>query len=470
MAEVTVPPYIWGWRSMTASTVLIIEDDPAVSRPLGRMLKRDGHLTPLASSIAEACSLYSEHSPDVVLLDFSLPDGTALDFLRWAEANQVTAAIFVLTGYGTIERAVDCIKSGAEQFLTKPVDFTSLRLMLERTLTGRRRTRQATAQQYLAERGRAWPFLGTSDQIRRLEELAQSVKDADVPVLVLGETGSGKGVLARWLHDNGPRAQEAMVDLNCAGLSKELAESELFGHERGSFTGASAEKRGLLEIAHRGTLFLDEIGDLDLSVQPKLLKVLEDRSFRRVGGVRSLSTDIRLIAATHRDLAQMSVENSFRNDLLFRINTVVFEVPPLRTRRSDIVPLANAILADLGRTRAGGVPALDGEAEEALTAYHWPGNVRELRNTLERATLFSPDGEIKADAFAVCRRSPSRPAPRNGHPRITLAQAERAHVLGVLRDVGANVTVACEILGIPRSSLYAKLKRWNLRPGDVQTD
>jgi len=451
---------------MVASTVLIVEDDAAVAKPLSRMLKREGYLTPLASGVLEACQGYAEHTPEIVLLDFNLPDGTALDFLAWAEQNNASAAIFVLTGHGTIERAVECIKSGAEQFLTKPVDFASLRLMLRRALIGRRRARQATAQQYLAERGRAWPFLGTSDAIKRIEELAESVKDADVPVLVLGETGSGKGVLARWLHDNGPRAQESIVDLNCAGLTKELAESELFGHERGSFTGATQDKRGLLEIAHRGTLFLDEIGDLDLTVQPKLLKVLEDRSFRRVGGVRTLSTDIRLIAATHRDLASMSAEGRFRNDLLFRINTIVFNMPPLRERRSDIVPLANAILTDLARTRGTGAAALLPAAEAALTAHDWPGNIRELRNTLERAVLFSQNGTINADAFAFSPTAAPKPAPR-GTPRVTLAEAERAHVLGILHAVGSNVTEACEILGIPRSSLYAKLKRWNLRPSDL---
>ncbi len=452
---------------MTAPTVLIVDDDANVARPLARLLKREGYIAPIAGSIQESRHTYDVHPPEVVLLDFKLPDGTALDFLHWAEAHQAAATVFVLSGYGTIERAVECIKCGAEQFVAKPVDWASLKVMLRRTLDGRRRERQAAAQRYVAERSRAWPFLGTSDAIKRIRELADSVKDADVPVLLLGETGSGKGLLARWLHDNGPRSQEALVDLNCAGLSKELSESELFGHERGSFTGATNGKRGLLELAHRGTLFLDEIGDLDLAVQPKLLTVIEDRTFRRVGGVRTLSTDIRLIAATHRDLAQMSTQGVFRNDLLFRINTVVFHLPPLRERRSDIVPIANAILADLARLRGTGTRILSRNAEATLCSYDWPGNVRELSNVLERALLFAKQDQTELDAFPLADRNEREDVLRNT-PRITLAQAEREHVLGVLRDVDSNVAQACEILGVPRSSLYARLKRWNLRPRDLK--
>jgi DNA-binding NtrC family response regulator len=280
--------------------------------------------------------------------------------------------------------------------------------------------------------------------------------------LILGETGSGKGVLARWLHENGPRREQAYVDLNCAGLAPQLVESDLFGHEKGAFTGAHTLKSGLLDVAHRGTLFLDEIGDLDHTVQPKLLKVLEEHTYRRVGGVTLREVDVRLIAATHKDLAEMAAVGKFRNDLLFRINTITFELPSLRERTEDLPLLTDAILASLWAEggRRPSPPILTESARQCLAAHPWTGNLRELRNVLERALLFSRDDRIDD----VCLQLAGPRPPQNDQPfGGTLLDAEVLAIKTALSQCEGRVAEAAKALGIPRSSLYVKIKKYGLK-------
>jgi DNA-binding NtrC family response regulator len=292
---------------------------------------------------------------------------------------------------------VRAVKEGAEHFLTKPVELQALLVILQRLLENRRTHQRQLASKSRQTRETVDPFLGTSTAMRRLAEEAKKIFVAESPILIQGETGSGKGVLAKWLHNHGPRTEEAFVDLNCAGLSHELLETELFGHEKGAFTGATSRKSGLLEVAHHGTVFLDEIGDMDPQVQPKLLKVLEEKCFRRLGEVRDRHVDIRLIAATHQDLNALVREKKFRSDLYFRINTIPLIVPPLRERVEDILPLSHHLLhliaAELGRSEV----TLRPEAERALQEYPWPGNVRELRNVLERAVLLSDKNTLSRE-------------------------------------------------------------------------
>src|SRR6188768_2782097 len=309
------------------STVLVVEDDAQMRSLLARYLGRLGHMVVSASTLEEARALQAKEGPDLIIVDYSLPDGTAFDLIGSRQERDSSEAVIVLTGVGTIDLAVRAIKAGAEHFLTKPVDLDSLGVLVERTLDAQRDKRQRVLAAVTAQDS-ANPFLGSSKHIKELRELAEAVVDSDAPVLLQGETGSGKGVLARWLHAHSARRDEPFVDLNCAGLSLELVESELFGHRRGAFTGALSNKPGLLEVAHRGTLFLDEIGDLELAVQPKLLKVLEEGTFRRLGDPSSRSTDVRLIAASHKNLGAMVEQGKFRSDLLFRINTLVLELPP----------------------------------------------------------------------------------------------------------------------------------------------
>jgi DNA-binding NtrC family response regulator len=305
------------------------------------------------------------------------------------------------------------------------------------------------------------PFLGRSPVIRRLAEVCAKVVTAESPVLIHGETGTGKGVLAHWFHENGPRSAEPFVDLNCGGLSRELLESELFGYEKGAFTGAVQTKAGLLEIAHKGTVFLDEIGDVDLQIQPRLLKVLEEQRFRRLGDLRDRRVDVRLIAATHRDIVHLIREKAFRSDLYFRINTIPLTTPALRERIEDIPMLAQYLLdrlpRDLGTGRS--IELSDG-AMRALQSYPWPGNIRELRNVLERAVLLcdSPVLRERDLHFDI----PDEPLPNNSDHLRTLEQMEREYIEQVLSIEGGRVESAAKRLGIPRSSLYSKIKQYGL--------
>jgi transcriptional regulator with PAS, ATPase and Fis domain len=301
------------------------------------------------------------------------------------------------------------------------------------------------------------PFIGESEAIRELHRRAERVAAADRPVLIQGETGSGKGVLARWIHASGPRAKQPFVDLNCAGLSRELLEAELFGYERGAFTGATTSKPGLFEVAHRGSVFLDEIGDRDLSLQSKLLKAVEEKRFRRLGEIRDRQVDIRLIAATHRDLAALAADGSFRSDLYFRISTLLLDVPPLRRRPEDITQLARHFVDALARELGHHPAEISPCALAAMERYSWPGNIRELRNVVERILLGS-DSPIVDAKHLHFDAAPRPVAPEDA----TLATHERTHILQILDAEGGHVDRAAARLGIPRSSLYQKLRKYSV--------
>lgn len=373
--------------------------------------------------------------------------------------------MIVLTAYGSIDLAVQAVKEGAEQFLTKPIEMPALHVILKRLLATRRLQRQQQVVATRDRRERVNPLSGGSPAIRDLAEQASKVMHTDSPILILGETGTGKSLLAKWLHHHGMRADEAFVDLNCAGLSPDFLETELFGHEKGAFTGATASKQGMLEIADGGTVFLDEIGDVDPRVQPKLLKVLEEKRFRRLGAVREREVDIRLIAATHHDLASKVKEGTFRSDLYFRISSIPLTMPALRDRKEDIVPLARTLLArslaDPSRT-----PQLTDDAALALREYAWPGNIRELRNVLERAALLCNDNTITRRDLRF--ESTSAQDAHAGDLNLTLQQIERQHIKRVLHDVGGKVEQASLRLGVPRSTLYQKIKLHGIAatPGD----
>jgi DNA-binding NtrC family response regulator len=439
--------------------LLLVDDDAQMRNVLALYLRRAGFTVLDAATLAEARRLQAKQAPDLMIVDYQLPDGTAFDLLSQTREREGGEAVIVLTGIGTIDLAVRAIKLGAEHFLTKPVDLESLEVLVRRTLDLQRDRRQR-AGAAVANHESPDPFLGTSAAVKNLSELAAAAVESDVPVLILGETGTGKGILARWIHEHGTRQKEPFVDLNCAGLSRELAESELFGHQRGAFTGAVNNKPGLIEVAHRGTLFLDELGDLELAVQPKLLTALEEGSFRRIGETTSRAVDVRLIAATHRNLAGMVKEGRFRDDLLFRINTLTLEIPPLRKRPGDVKPLATAVLRELCRRRGRPAPELTEDVLDVLTRYAWPGNVRELRNVLERALLFCK-GDVLDRATLRFDRS-LEPDP-SADPQ-TLDDAERRHIVSVLKQTGGKVDDAAKVLALSRSSLYAKLKKYGIRP------
>jgi DNA-binding NtrC family response regulator len=439
--------------------ILLVDDDEAVRLALGRFLGSKGYAHVDADGVAAVREVLRGQSVDAAVVDFSLPDGDGLEVLRTLKAQDPSMPVLLLTGHGTIDLAVTAIKEGAEQFLTKPVELPALLVVLDRALEASRMRHVSLARKTSKARRLVDPFFGESAIVRRLAAEAERVAPSPLPLLIQGETGTGKGVLARWIHQNGPRADEPFVDLNCAGLSRELLESELFGHEKGAFTGAVAAKQGLLEIAHRGTLFLDEIGDVDLQVQAKLLKVVEDLRFRRLGDVRDRQVDVRLVAATHQDLGRLVQERKFREDLYYRISALPLVMPPLRERGQDIVLLARRLMettsAELGRA---GV-RLSAAAEASLAARPWPGNVRELRNVLERAILLSDDTTLEAAHLGASEPPIAVPAETAANAGLTLAEAERRHIEAVLREAQGVVPRAAEVLGLSRSALYERIKK-----------
>ncbi|HSA92619.1 MAG TPA: sigma-54 dependent transcriptional regulator [Terriglobales bacterium] len=446
---------------MAKYKILVVDDDEAIRFAVQDYLEAHGFDVAEAGNCRAAEDKFRGLRPEAALLDYSLPDGTALDLLPRLRAIDPNVPLIVLTAHGSIDLAVRAIKEGAEQFLTKPVELPAVLVVLQRALENQRNRQRQVAGKTRQAREAIDPFFGSSSAIRELAESASKVAASESPVLIRGETGTGKGVLARWLHANGPRSEEPFVDLNCAGLNRDFLETELFGHEKGAFTGAVSAKQGLLEVAHRGTIFLDEIGDVDLQVQPKLLKVLEEKSFRRLGEVRDRRVDIRLIAATHQDLAALGKEGRFRSDLYFRISTVPLRVPALRERKEDIPVLAEHLLqrlaADLSRPRLGLAP----DAMDSLRTYSWPGNIRELRNVLERAALLSGESEIRRRDlyFEAASALPTTVADESA---LTLVELERRHIERVLAQEQGRVEQAARKLGIPRSTLYERIKKYGL--------
>ncbi|HBP0510041.1 sigma-54 dependent transcriptional regulator [Pseudomonas aeruginosa] len=440
---------------MARTRILIVDDEDSIRFGMRGFLESRGYGVVDADSCQRARELFQASPPDVAVIDYRLHDGSALDLLRDFRRLEPDVPVIVLTAYGSIDLAVQAIKEGAEQFLTKPIEMPALHAILKRLLDNRRLQRQQRIVVTREQRERIDPLFGESPAIRALAEQVDKVMGSDSPILILGETGTGKSLLAKWLHLHGPRADEPFVDLNCAGLSPDFLETELFGHEKGAFTGANASKPGILEIADGGTVFLDEIGDVDPRVQPKLLKVLEEQRFRRLGAVREREVDIRLIAATHQDLAGKVKERTFRSDLYFRISSIPLSMPALRERKEDIPALARTLLARLADAPGRSV-RLGEDAEQALCGYAWPGNIRELRNVLERAVLLR-NGDTIARRDLRFESTPLQDV-QVGDTGLTLQQVERQHIERVLREVGGKVEQAALRLGIPRSTLYQKIK------------
>ena len=451
---------------MLKSRILLVDDDPGVRLGVRTYLETYGYDIEEADSCGAALAQLRGDVPDVVVLDHALPDGNALDVIRSMKSEAIDVPVIVLTGHGTIELAVTAMREGAEHFLTKPVEMASLTVVIDRVLEHQQNVRRVSATRAPAVGPVHNLFAGHSTAMRVLARDARSVASGDAPVLIEGETGTGKSVLARWIHDASARARESLVELNCAGLPRELLESELFGHEKGAFTGATGMKAGLIESAHRGTMFLDEIGDMDLAIQPKLLKVVEEKKFRRLGEVGERRVDIRFIAATNRPLAGLVDEGKFREDLFYRINTIVLRLPPLRERKEDIPGIVRQLLPQLARDTRRPMPALDEDAERALMEHPWPGNVRELRNVLERAVLLTTAPTLRRQDLRLADTAPrGNGAAAAGGAAATLKDVEWQHILRVLAEEAHNVPRAAQRLGIPRSTLYQRLKQQGVRTG-----
>jgi DNA-binding NtrC family response regulator len=441
--------------------LLIVDDDPQIRAGLEALVTGRWE-TMTAGSGREAIVAFGEFSPDVVLLDVTLPDMTGIDLLGQFKMYSETAAVIMMSGVGTLDRVVESMKLGAETFLQKPFDYETLLAALEqvervigmrRELIARRRVDAVGAER----------LPGLSPAIAKLNEILPQVARASSPVLIEGESGTGKGVMARLIHHRSPRARGPFVDLNCAGLSKELLESELFGHERGAFTNATNTKPGLFEIAADGTLFLDEIGEMDLTVQARLLKAIEEKQFRRVGGIRDLRADFRLITATNRDLGGEAAAGRFRNDLYYRLNVVRLRMPPVRERMEDLPILVEELLRPLARDMGRDVPKVSPPAMRKLEAYAWPGNVRELRNVLERAMITLAGSEIRTNDISLESGTPqfsqaSALFPSEEWDIMPLETVITRYTAAAVEATGGNMRKAARLLQISPSTLYARVK------------
>jgi DNA-binding NtrC family response regulator len=427
------------------TSVLVVDDDRTIRETLADYFIALGYATRAVGTATEGRQASAEHAPDVVLVDLRLPDASGLTLLEALRADDPELGVIMLTGHADVATAVQAMRQGALDFLEKPVDLEALGAAVARAAELVRLRREVS--HLRARRGDEAPAserVGAAPSLERLIDLA--ARNDEVPVLIVGETGTGKGFVARRIHERSARSAMPFVEVNGASLSATFLESELFGHERGAFTDAKQAKRGLLEVAGRGTLFLDEVGELVAEVQPKLLKVLEERTFRRLGGTTELTSDARVLAATNQPLEQRMREGRFRADLYYRLQVLTLTLPPLRDRRAELAGLAQAFVPRGAR--------LSDSALRAIERYEWPGNVRELKNTLWRAALLAEGAEIQPHHLSLGPASDAAPS-----VPVTLADAERAAIAAALDATGGNRAQAAVRLGIARSTLLEKLKR-----------
>lgn len=455
--------------------VLLVEDKDSLRAMLRHALEAQGHAVLEARDEPEALQQLRQSRPAVVLTDLKLPVGDGFGVLRAARELDPELQVIVMTAYGSIQDAVTAMREGAMDFLAKPVDPDHLLLMVERAIAQRRMLADYfLLKEELAERRGAPRIVGENATLRQVLQHLHRAAATDATVLLEGESGTGKELFARALHALSPRADGPFVAINCAAIPDTLLETELFGHEKGAFTGASARKPGRFELAHRGTLFLDEIGDLPLALQAKILRALEERKFERVGGTQLLHVDVRVVAATNRNLKQRVAERQFREDLFFRLSVFPIQIPPLRERGDDMVTLARHFIDKFCREMTKKPLSLSSAALEELRAYAWPGNVRELQNCIERAVILCDDDAILPRHLNLTFRAPAGPAATSPWDEIDLAgtlgdalrrvtgEVERRKIGQALKDANGNKQRAADLLLISYKTLLQKLKDYSI--------
>jgi DNA-binding NtrC family response regulator len=451
------------------ATILIIDDEETFLKNAARFLEKAGHAVTTAMTGRDGLAAFAQCAPDAVVLDFRLPDQDGLRVIKQLRAQDATVPILMITGHGSIELAVEAMKAGANDLLTKPLALSDLR---ERIGVMTQRQRESSRLQYFEAKQRAadQSIIGESAGIRQLRARISRITEVGnveglPPVLITGETGTGKELVARACHFGSQRADQAFIELNCAAIPVNLLESELFGHERGAFTDARERKLGLVEAAEGGTLFLDEIGEMDLGLQAKLLKVIEDRKFRRIGSVHERQVNLRIIAATNQDLEERIRTGRFRADLYFRLRVLQLSVPPLREREGDAILLARHFLAEFSRRYRKAGLTLSRAGESAIVAHAWPGNIRELRNMMEQAVLLCAEAEIGPEDLFL--PNPSRQPDRLPEPGSasgsSLDRVEREMLVKALTENGNNVSRAARSLGISRDTLRYRIDKHGLQ-------
>ena len=445
--------------------ILVVEDDPALTDWLRTALGKRGFTVTARASVAEALSLLASEDFEVVVTDLNLPGDNGIALAERLAGDRPDTPVVVITAFGSMETAIAAIRAGAYDFITKPFEVEALRLTLERAITHRslrqeiKRLRRALEPEHSFE-----GMVGGGAVMRRLYDLIARIADTDSSVLITGETGTGKELVAQAIHQRSRRKNGPLVAVNCAAISPQLLESELFGHAKGAFTDAVSRRPGLFAQAKGGTLLLDEIGELPLDLQPKLLRALEQRTIRPVGSDEEVAVDVRVIAATHRDLELAVEESRFREDLYYRINVLYVPIPPLRERGSDVLSLAQHFVEKHAKAQGRSVLGIAPEAAQKLVNYAWPGNVRELANCLERAVALTRFDRIVVEDLPekVSNYRPSRMVLSGESPSevLPLEEIERRYILWAVEVLGGNRTQASERLGVDRKTLYRKLARY----------
>ncbi|HEV3198199.1 MAG TPA: sigma-54 dependent transcriptional regulator [Bryobacteraceae bacterium] len=442
----------------TKGRILIVDDELVVRDSLGKWFTSEGYMAKPAGGAREALEVIQQTEFDIALIDIKMPgmDGMELQ-TRLREADP-DLTVIIMTGYASVDTAVQALKHGAYDYITKPVDPDELSHLVANALEHKRARREVVRlRENLQEAFPSLELIGTSPAMRKVTELIEMVASTEATVLITGESGTGKEVVARAIHSAGPRRYMPMVTIHCGALTETLLESELFGHEKGAFTGAQYRKKGKFEVADGGTVFLDEISDISLRTQTDLLRVLQEKEIVRVGGNQQIKVDFRCVAATNKNLEALVKAGSFRPDLYYRLHVFCIDLPPLRDRREDIPLLVNHFLNKFCMATSRAMPAISPEALEVLMAHDWPGNVRELENAVERALVVGRGPEIRPADFAFQFQADE---PKGGK---TLDDVERVHIERILRETQHNLSRAARILDIDRTTLYNKLRRYGLR-------
>jgi DNA-binding NtrC family response regulator len=450
------------------ATILLIEDNERMAEVLARHMEMEGHAVVLVADGEKGIEEFRRQKVDLVLTDLKLPGKSGLEVLQAVKDENPMVPVVVMTAYGTIESAVKAVKEGAFDFLQKPVDPDHLLIIIGKALEARQLVTENLILKEELSQTKYARMVGQSRALLEAQEKAKKVAVGTTTVLLLGESGTGKELFARMIHDVGPRKNGPFVAINCAAIPRELLESELFGHERGSFTGATGRKIGKFELGDKGTVFLDEIGDMDMGLQAKLLRVLEGERFMRVGGTSPVKADVRVVAATNKDLQAAVAKHAFREDLYYRLNVFPLVIPPLRDRREDIPLLVDHFLAMYSREVKKEGLALSSEAMEVMKHHPWTGNIRELQNCIERAVILCDGHEILPEhiGLRVLARSAGEDMPAVGSLQEASSAASRAveakMIEKVLRETGGNKTRAAEILQVSYKTLLTKIKDYGL--------
>ena len=444
---------------MSSTKILIVDDELIMRESLAGWLERDGHLVQTSPSGEDALEKLKETRFDILLVDIKMEGMSGLDVLRHMKESDPDVAVVMITAYGSIPTAIEAMKNGAYDYMLKPFDPNELGVLIEKIV---RYQNQAREMQFLREevkaRTRFESMIAQSKPMQKVFDLICDVAPMDSTVLITGPTGTGKGLAAKAIHTNSPRCNGPFVTVNCGAIPEHLMETELFGHQKGAFTDAKETKKGRLELAHGGTLFLDEVGEIGMRMQIDLLRVLEDRVFYRVGGTQPMEADFRVIAATNRNLEKAIKDGTFREDLFYRLNVVSIKMPSLSQRKEDIPLLAEHFLRRFVQETNKTIDKISREAMDELMLYDWPGNVRELENAIERAVVVGKERQIRSEDLPILCYGPFH-APQNN----SLKEVEKNHIRQILTDNDWNIARSAKILEIDRSTLYSKIKRYDLQ-------